>query len=157
MPNGDQEWGIKEYPKLEEFFSKISEVLEDFAKIHNLLIDKYYHQGHDWSFLFRHPKGGIGKLQVQKCNEEHVKIYPMWWIDHYEENRRDSKHSEGLKIPIEKNVLRKELENLFQVIIGWEKEELEEGTPNPYCIWKNIMTRNKFKKENEKYPIPKID
>ncbi len=32
MPNGEANWYEEELPKLETFFARISEVLEDFAK-----------------------------------------------------------------------------------------------------------------------------
>jgi len=157
MPNGDPDWGTKEHPMLEAFFGKISDVLEEFADDHNLLIEKYFHQGNSWSFLFRHPKGGIGKIQVQKCKEDQVKIYPIWWIDYYEENRRDSKHPNGSKVSLERDELRKELDKLFRIIISWAKEELEIGSPNPNSIWKKTWNKEEFEKQDEQYPIPKID
>lgn len=157
MPNGDPNWGKKELPKLRAFFHKISKVLKDFAHTHNLKIDKYYHQGSDWAFLFRHPEGGVGKIQVQKCGDDHIMVYPMWWLDDYDANRRDSKHTEGEKCSLDHTALRTLLEGRFKLVLSWRKEDLVLGKPNPYSNWKDKLTKEEFERLNDKYPIPKLD
>src|SRR5262249_17396387 len=49
---------------LEAFFSKISTSLESFGKTHSLLLSKYYCGNQSWDFTFRHPKGGLGKIEI---------------------------------------------------------------------------------------------
>jgi hypothetical protein len=157
MPNGSAEWYEKDLPVLEAFFSKIADVLERFAQSHNLLIDKYYHQGPDWDLLFRHPENGVGQIIVRMFGEEKVKIYPAWWIDNYDVNRRDSKHEEGISCSIKHEELHAMLENLFRKIVSWRKEDLIKGAPHPsFLDWRKEMTKEEFEKQDDRYPIPKL-
>ena len=88
MPNGDPNWGITEYPRLEKFFAGISDILEDFAAQHNLKIEKYYHQSSTWDLQFRHPQGGLGRIETKKDGNSHVIVRPEWWLDDEEARKR---------------------------------------------------------------------
>ncbi len=158
MPNGDPDWGVKEYPKLESFFSRISDTLEEFADSYNLLIDKYYHQSPAWSFLFRHPKGGVGKMSVCKNGNDQVTIVPIWWLDDYDHYARFWKETEGKKSSLNKPELWKALSDTFKTIISWSKEDLS-GKSDPVLkeMWHTECTKEEFEREAEKYPIPKLD
>ncbi len=157
MPNGSPERWEKEFPKVEAFFSKISKVLEGFAISYNLMINKYYHQGADWCFLFRHHEGGVGNIVVQKCGDSYVMIYLIWWVDDYDANRRDSKHTEGKKCSLEAEVLSATLNEALYKVLSWQKEDLTRGRGNPYCNWKDEMTKEEFERQSEKYPFPKLN
>ncbi|MBE0537109.1 MAG: hypothetical protein IH624_15720, partial [Phycisphaerae bacterium] len=80
MPNGDFNWKKNEYPQLEVFFNKISQGIIGFADRYNLRVQKYYHQFPSWDLLFRHPKGGIGKIEIQKETDNEVKLCLYWWV-----------------------------------------------------------------------------
>ena len=81
MPNGNPDFNVKE---LERFFSALAAVLEGFAQRHNLRLEKYYHQAPSWGFLFRHPSGGVGKIEVQRVSEATVCILSDWWYDDFD-------------------------------------------------------------------------
>ena len=155
MPNGSHDWETNDRPKLDKFFSRIAEVLKQFAKEHNLRLEKYYHQGPDWEFTFSHPEGGVGKIQVQKCDEDHVMVYPMWWVDYYDTSRRDAKNVEGEKCSLDHNVVRLQLKKMLKLVLSWRKEDLKKGHENPYRE-KLEMTQEQFDHLNDKYPIPKV-
>jgi len=131
MPNGDPDWRKKELPKLKVFFKRIAPVLKKFAKNHNLKIDKYYHQGSDWTFRFRHPEAGVGNIEVIKRDEQYVYLYPSWWVDYYDTSRRDFKHGPGVKSSLDPKILRRHLDEMLQLVISWRKEDLSKGTENP--------------------------
>jgi len=151
MPNGDPDWGVKERPKLEKFFSKISTVLEDFADLHNLLITKYYHQFSSWDLIFRHPKEGIAKIEVRKESDNKVRICPVWWID--ESKTKKTRHlfsSKGEVSSLDADKVREILEAALTSIVSWDKSILiRKGELSP------SITRGIIKKELEKYKFPK--
>ena len=84
MPNGDPDFADKMLPELEAFFAPFSAACHQFAEKYNIKIDKYYHQFPSWSFLFRHPAGGIGQIQLMKKSESQLVIYESWWHDDYD-------------------------------------------------------------------------
>lgn len=154
MPNGDPIKWQDDYPKLEAFFAKIADVLEHFANKHNLTIEKYYHEGHEWSFLFRHPLGGIGKIQVSKSRDENVTVYPIWWVDDYEQKRRRIKHLSGEQSTLDKNILAKILEDTLQTILGWQIKDLDFSSR--LFFLKSRRKKEIFSKYEEQHPFPKI-
>ena len=157
MPNGNPDWHVKELPKLEVFFSKISKFLEDFATSYNLMIDKYYHQGKDWTFRFRHPEGGLGGITVKKSNEEEcVWIGASWSLDDYDKGTRSSKYTEMEKCSLEGKELKEFLTRILRTILSWQKEDLGQSIANPYRE-QIETTREEFDHQYEKYPIPKLD
>ncbi len=156
MPNGDPDWRKKELPKLKVFFKRIAPVLKKFAKDHNLKINKYYHQGSDWTFRFRHPQGGMGNITVAKCDEPYVNLYPHWWVDYYDTSRRDFKHGPGVKSLLDSETLYKHLNEMLQLVLSWQKEDLTKGTENPYR--EHIeRSREEFEKQYKKYTTPKFE
>ncbi len=152
MPNGDPNWGIEKFHEVEKFFSKIEAILENFAEEHNLLIEKYYHQGEDWSFLFKHSQGGIGKIQAQKKGENKVVLYPLWWIDDFAENRRDHINGEPVVLTLNKLELQQELQKMLVLILSWRKEDLTIGASDDLC--KMGFSRKDFERQQAKYPTP---
>ncbi len=157
MPNGDPNWMKDEYPKLEEFFGKISTVLEAFANKYNLLIDKYYHQGKDWTFRFRHPRGGVAGIQVLKLSneEEMIGIGAAWQIADRKTCTLYSKHTEVEKYFLEESVLLEALTRHLKLVLSWQKEEMEQSK-QLHPEWKQIRKKD-FEKRELSYPDPKLE
>ena len=155
MPNGDPDWGETEYPKLEKFFGKISGILENFAESYNLIIDKYYHQGRDWTFRFRHPEGGLGQIFIIKQDEEHVGVAGDWHVNDYDALTRYTKHTEIEKCSLKESVLLEALTRHLKLVLSWRKEDLK-PVVGKYKEWKK-RSKEEFNREFEKYPTPKID
>ena len=156
MPNGDPDWVVNELPKLEEFFHKISHVLEDFAKVHNLLIDKYYHQGSDWTFRFKHSRGGTGLIEVKKFDDEHVLVGACWQLCDYDTCTLFSMRSDQKKLPLDCEALKRFLYDTLAKVLAWKRSELVPGKKGEYHWWKDV-SKEEFERENEKYPLPKLD
>lgn len=155
MPNGDPNWMKDEYPKLEEFFGKISTVLEDFANKYNLLIDKYYHQGKDWTFRFRHPEGGTGQIFVLKRGEDQVGVAVSWQIADRKTCTSYSKHTEIENYSLEESVLLEALTRHLKLVLSWQKEEMEQSK-QLHSEWKQIRKKD-FEKRELSYPFPKLE
>jgi hypothetical protein len=153
MPNGNPRFEQEELPLLESFFARIASVLEDFAGSHNLLIEKYYHDGPAWSFKFKHPVAGIGQIEVEKSDKDSILLRGSWWIDDYDTSTRFMKYPSAKKIGVEHNELRNALENALAEILQWRREEL---TPfSPPHPWSKGFSRDEFNKQYERFPEPK--
>ncbi len=155
MPNGDPDWGVKERPELEKFFSKISTVLEGFANKYNLLIDKYYHQGKDWTFRFRHPEGGTGQIFVLKRGEDQVGVAVSWHIADRKTCTSYGKHTEMEKYSLEESVLLEALTRHLKLVLSWQKKDIEQSK-QLHPEWKQIR-KKEFEAREHSYPFPKID
>jgi hypothetical protein len=62
MPNGTPDVHERTKPKYDAFFVPLAAQLTDFASRHRLRLEKYYHEAPMWSFPFRHPNGGVAKI-----------------------------------------------------------------------------------------------
>jgi hypothetical protein len=54
------------------------------------------------------------------------------------------------------NLLRMLLEEMFKQIISWSKEDLK-PMKCKYFRWTKYYTKEEFKRQQEQYPIPKIE
>ncbi len=156
MPNGNPNFEKEELPLLEAFFSRISSVLELFSNEHNLLIKKYYHEGPSWSFMFKHPIGGVGKIDVQKNDNDTVCVGYGWWIDDYDTSTRFMKYPPPSgKIGLDHIGLRQALEDALADILQWKKENLiSHKAPHP---WSKHCSKEQFYKQYENLPDLKFN
>jgi hypothetical protein len=155
MPNGDPNWYREVKPKLDAFFGQIADMLEEFATNHNLLIDKYYHQGDDWTFRFRHPQGGSAAIQVNRHESDGVMIGAAWQIADYDSGTLLSRHTDMVKCTIEESRLRDMLRETLLTILGWKKKDLEPNK-HKFTEWKEISKAD-FERRPRTYPFPKIE
>jgi hypothetical protein len=155
MPNGNHNFYNEELPKLEKFFGHFSEELEDFARRHNLLIDRYWHQFHSWRFSFKHPKGGIANLELFKETESLVKIYSNWWLDDYDKFTRFARQSQTDLFEAKKETIILKLEENFAEILSWNLNEWTDIGNQFENIW-NRWSKEEFYNFNNKYPFPKF-
>jgi len=152
MPNGDPDFGLKQKPELERFFGVIGTVLEEFAQRHNLRIEKYYHQSPSWSFLFRHPKGGIGQIEVQRASEATISIVSDWWYDDYDAATRFIRSASVGPVPLNSE-LASGLEKALSELLSWRFGDWHERH-TAYTIWRKTWTREQFQKLLAEYPEP---
>ena len=152
MPNGLPNWE-KKFPKVKEFFAKISKVLQDFANTHNLLVTKYYRQWPAWTFVFRHPKGGCGEIEVEKAGNRKVIIRPSWSITDFENSAFWVKEPKRVKSSLDHEALQKVLEETLKQIISWEKDDLS-AIKSKHNNWDKQYIKEEYEEELNKYPIP---
>ena len=152
MPNGDPDFDVKERIELDRFFSALAPALESFAPRHNLRLQKYYHQFPSWDFLFRHPSGGIGQIEVQRANEASVSIQSDWWYDDYDAATRFIKRKSLGPISVNSEVTTK-LENALSELLSWRFGDWDERHTRD-TVWRETWTKEQFEKLNAEYPEP---
>ena len=155
MPNGRPHWD-EERPKVEEFFGKISNVLEDFAKTHNLSLTKYARQWPAWCFIFRHPEAGIGRIEVEKAGKRSVIIRPSWCIVDFENSTFWVKEPKTVKCSLDHEALSRVLEDTLKQIVSWNKEDLK-AIKSQYHDFGTHCNRAEFERAQQEYPFPKIE
>jgi len=138
------------------FFARVGPVLSRFAAAHGLTIEKYYHDAPSWSLLFRHTSGGVGKIDVERTPDEHLRIWACWWMDDYREGTRFLKTEKSAELPAstleDAPVL---IENL-RMILGWQKDEL---TPHGGYkdTWQKHWTEEQFGQRDNSYLTPTFE
>jgi hypothetical protein len=153
MPNGDSPEFKKELPALLKFFSGISKYLEQFASERNLNISKYYHESPSWDFKFRHPKGGEGRLYVERIDDQNIIIHQNWWFDDIEKFSRSIKWSSSDPIKLKPESLLALLDQKLDEILDWELGDWDEVHPGYEREWK-IWTKEDFERMLSVLPLP---
>lgn len=157
MPKDDINLFTKELPRIEEFFSEISETIIKFAKEYNLLIDKYSYQLPAWNLRFVHPKGGEAYIEVSKSVESMIGISGHWFIDNYEEFKKYIKTSAPILIPIiQKKLLYQYLTRELGAIFMWEKDTWSSVSKGYERDW-GRYSKEKFYDMKNKLPIPETE
>jgi hypothetical protein len=155
MPNGGDHTK-QEWREIETFFEKISQTLNQFATKFNLVIDKYYHEGADWTFRFAHPLGGNGHIQVMKAGTESVWLALGWYKDDYDSFTRSVKYDTWKDVPLEPIQLFGSLEKALKTILSWKLGEWTEVVGGYQYPW-GQYSKQEWEEMHPKHPIPKIE
>ena len=145
------EWAEKELPIIKEFFEKISNNLNQFAKDHNLRIEKYYHDIPGWEFLFRHPEGGQCYIEILKSDETHVTLMAAMWINEFDSDIAYDKHTNRILCSIDGKELINKLNEILNKVLSWKKRDMEK-----FQSKKTTMTKEELEKDLERYPNPRF-
>lgn len=140
--------------EVKELFDEISPAIEQFAEKYNLLVEKYWHGIPSWRFSFKHPKSGIGCVELIIDNFNSIEIYGYLWIDDYDKGTRSGKtyKSGFIRLAQAPDILYE----TFNKILGWEFDSSFDVTDIAKNSWHQNYNKEQFLKLNDKYPIPKI-
>lgn len=152
MPNGDPEFGEKSLPRLEAFFAKLAPLLNRFASKHNLKLEKYYHESSSWSLQFRHPHGGIAKIDVEKHSDNTVRIWACWWHDDYDKATRSIKRLETEPMDTAAAVLEVALDSTLARVVAWEFGTWDSVHGGYEDTWHRTWTKKQFAALDLDYP-----
>ncbi|MHC4478003.1 MAG: hypothetical protein ACYTEL_20390 [Planctomycetota bacterium] len=146
----EETWGVAK-PGVEEFFESIGPVIREFASNHNLKIQKYYNNIDGWQLVFRHPNEGACYIEILKKDEQEVSVLADWWVDDCQRNERLHIPSDDIECSVDEEVLFGNLENLFQQVISWKKEDL-------ISLGKSFepLTKEAVEEDLRRYPVPKL-
>ena len=136
MPNGNRHFKEEELPVLEEFFSRIGDLLTKFADDFNLKIERYWHQMPSWRLNFKHPKGGFACIEVMKNHESEIKIYSYWWLDDFDKGTRHSRTTESDSYRLEDLQLYDLLRENLKLIVSWTSNEWTDISSGFQEAWK---------------------
>jgi hypothetical protein len=151
MPNGNPDFNLEE---VEQFYAPLTHILNNFAKKHNLNIEKYYHDGESWDFTFQHPQKGIAQIQVMKVEDIKLMFACAWWYDEYNEASRSVIHYHSEPMEVNLNTLNELLEAELERILNWKFGDWAEVTHNSQ--WKKQFSKEEFETLDSKYPKLKV-
>jgi hypothetical protein len=152
MPNGSPDFEQNIKPELDTFFGQFAPVLEAFADRHNLHLVRYYHQLPSWDFLFRHPLGGVGKIEPWKEGPA-LEVRWYWWIDRYEEQTRQSRQGGPVVVDAEGERLGEVLVGALREVASWEHDAWDDVTQYP--SWGSVP-REVVEAADRNYPLPRL-
>jgi hypothetical protein len=135
-----------------EAFRAVAPTIEDFARQHGLLIDRYRRGKSAWELRFARTIGGEAALVLTyRERTGHVlDLSALWWIDDFEARTRRLR-SEKIAIYDRRagvGVLRQQLEAALARVDAWALTDL--GAPHgPYVRWAQQHTAASFAADRE--------
>jgi hypothetical protein len=153
MPNGGA--SADHFAELERFFAPIAPAIVEFAKRHNLLLEKYYHEAPMWSLGFAHPAGGQARLDVARRKDERLSVSATWWVDDYDTFTRSVRTNDAVAVAASEQALVAELEKLLGELLVWRPGAWTQVATGYKSIWGKTWTKAEFEKMAERWPRPK--
>lgn len=151
MPNGNPDFR-DDFLNIQAFFGEISPILEAFASRHNLQIEKYYHESPSWSFLFRHPRRGVAKIDAKRESDCEIKISAAWWYDDYSLATRSMKTFSNPIMNFRSPSLADVLESTLQTVAAWQFGSWDEIHGGYGHTWRSTWTQEQFEALERKFP-----
>jgi hypothetical protein len=155
MPNGEH-WIREQWQAVEDFFARIGPVLSGFAEAYGLSVEKFCHGAPCWSLLFRHPGGGMGKIDVARSSDDYLRLSTYRWIDDYRQGIRFLRAEEDATTDVPCFEDSSVLIDTLEMILGWQRDDL---TPHVGYkdAWQRQWTEDQFEQLNNEYSTPRIE
>jgi hypothetical protein len=155
MPNGDPNFELTQLPQLERFFAPLSPTLEVFANHHRLKLVKYEKENHSWDFLFRHPAGGVARIQALRTAADAVHVVGHWHIPDFTTYSRRTWSTDRGVIPRNDPQLTTVLLSLLKEMLALEvKQASPDGVDyRPFWRPENI---EKVRASELELPVPAL-
>ena len=150
MPNGNASFNLSEQ---EAWFAPLSQAIGDVARRHNLLVDKYYHDGPSWSLRFNHPRGGQASVTVSNAGPDVAKIDSVWHLDDYDRFTRFLHWRKPREVPKDPDSVRRELELEFSALLSVPLGEWNQVATGYERVWSSF-SKAAFLAMTPKYPDP---
>lgn len=153
MPNG-LPWTKEGFAALEAFFTRLEPSLTQFATARNVAIERYYHDAPSWDFLFRHPRGGVGKVELWRVDENATRIERVWWKDDYDEGVRYLRSESQPPTTMSAEEIGHALSRALDDVLAWDPGTL---TPRGGMrdIWHRTFDEKTFREQELRYPVPR--
>jgi hypothetical protein len=149
VPNGNPSFDLSEQ---EAWFAPLSQVIGDVARKHNLLLEKYYHEGPSWTLRFNHPQGGQGSVAVSNGGAV-AKIGSVWHLDDYDRFTRFLHWRQPRDVPKEPDSVRRELEFEFSTLLTVPLGQWNQVASGYERVW-GQFSKTAFLAMAPKYPDP---
>jgi hypothetical protein len=152
LPNGNPDFDLE---SAERYFAPISTCMENFAKRHNLFVDKYYHESESWNLRFAHSKGGNATIDIGRLSDDEVSVSSAWYVDDYDSFTRCLHRRDKKPIGIDSNILRKALREELLAILAVEFGKWTEVVDGYQASWSRY-TKEESEALPPHYPQPTL-
>jgi len=150
VTNGNPDFNLREQ---EEWFAPLAAAITAFARAHNLLVDKYYHESTSWDLRFNHPRGGQASIEVYNESADFAGVGSGWHLDEFECFTRSIHRRARRKIAKEPVLLARELANELAAITAVPLGQWTQVAKGYEQIW-GQYTKQEFERMTPRYPDP---
>jgi hypothetical protein len=139
-----------------EAFRAIAPAVEEFAREHGLLIDRYRRGKSAWELRFARNQGGEAAINITyRERTGHVlDVSAIWWVDDFAARTRRL-ISEKVAVFDRRDSmqrLRSQLSRALELIDAWQIADLG-PVHGPYLDWTKRHTAESFSEERDRLPV----
>lgn len=134
-------------------FVPVLAALEQFARDHGLLIERFRHGGPSLSFLFRHPRMGAAKIQVLPDLDDGYALIATWEVHDLPARKRMWKRSALNPVEADPHLVIEQLEVLLKVVVAWKEGDWTRVTQHLPEVTGAMIT-NAIERDS-KLPLPR--
>ncbi len=137
-----------------EFFAPLAETLLSFSRQHTLALEKYSNDWPSWKLIFRHPKGGVGAIDVMRTKHNSLALHSNWWIDDFHKYRRRLHAEEVQTEDLNPQTLKLRLGEALGGLLSWRLDDLYDAGYDYEPLWKHY--EQMITHYDEQYPFPTV-
>lgn len=138
----------------DEFFAPLSADILRLVSERGLHLEKYYHEAPCWSLLFRHPKGGVAKVEVAKKEDGRVGVSGVWWKDDFDAGTRSLVWFEEEVVGHDGLAVSRSAKVMFERILAHPLGAWSKVADGYKPLW-HPYGRSFIEDDEKRYPLPK--
>lgn len=139
--------------EIEDFFSPVYAGIQNLADRRNLLLEKYHQDAPVWSLLFRHPKGGVAKIDLLRTDEGKVALSAVWWKNDFEASTRYLKWFDEVIVEKECEAIVAGIADLLDSVLAYPDDAWSKTVGGFKLLW-DASGRDSVEGEGRQYPLP---
>jgi hypothetical protein len=124
-----------EHTDAEQLFRPIEPALVAFAERFRLHVDRFPKGSTNWDFAFRHPRGGVGLLQLIGSSSAALLIIGHWTFDDREAGIRYIRSTEQAGMLRDDPDLMQMLEVQLREMVQWRPGQWTQTIPGFKDLW----------------------
>lgn len=138
----------------EAFFAPVSAGILRLASDRGLKLEKYYHEAPSWSLLFRHPKGGVAKVEISKKEDGRVGVGGVWWKDDFDAGTRSLKWFEEQVVSHDEAAVARGASKMLELVLAHQLGSWSQVADGYKPLW-HPYGRSFIEDDEKRYPFPK--
>lgn len=142
-------------PSIVAWFDPHEKTFISFAEQHHLAVAKFLKDMPAWHFVFAHPRGGEGRIDMIRKDESSFSLTASWHKDDYEAGTRSLK---WLKLdgPIPSELILDQVKSTLETMLNWTESDFDKTVGGYLEMWHKAWSKEAFERLASRYPRPSL-
>jgi hypothetical protein len=142
-------------PSVAAWFQPYEKSFVQFAEKYNVAVAEFLKDVPAWHFVFRHPCGGQGRIDMFRKDASSFSLQAHWHRDDYDAGTRSLKWLE-IKEPIRPEKLLDQVRETLGIILRWTERDFDRTVSGYAEMWHKFISKESFEEQVNRYPLPQI-
>lgn len=142
-------------PSVAAWFKPYEKSFVQFAEKYNVAVAKFLKDVPAWHFVFRHPCGGQGRIDMYRKDASSFLVRAGWHRDDYDAGARSLKSFE-IKEAIPPEQLLDRVRETLDLVLRWTDKDFDRTVNGFSEMWHKSASKEVFEKQQNRYPLPRV-